>query len=126
MSNIANRRWPFITIGVGFVILAFLHLVAWVFIVFIYHANAIPKTAREYLPLYGLLGTSGVWLFLITIILDLISGVLFSTSQRRGRPMVFLTAVVNLPIIPLGPIVGAAALFVLFASRREPRDKAEQ
>ena len=118
--RVANRRWPFVVLGVSFIMLGFLHLIAWLVMIFIYHANAIPGIDRAYLPAYGLLGTTGVRLFLITILLDLVAGILLLTSRGRGRGLVFLCAILNLPLIPLGSLVGAAAVLLLI-SVRNPR-----
>ncbi len=117
--RVANRRWPFITLGVGFLPLGFLHLLAWLFMVFAYHANSIAEVAKVYLPIYGLVGTAATWIFLTTIILDWAAGILLLTSRTRGRALVLLTAILNVPIIPLGSIVGAtAALMLLFIPNR--------
>ena len=111
--NIANRKWPFVALGISFLLLAFVHATAWLVVVFIYHANAISDVAAAYVPIYGLMGTAGVWVFLLTIALDVIAGLLLLVSRARGRTLVFVTAAVNLPIIPLGSFVGAAALLML-------------
>ena len=116
--KLANRRWPYIAVGVGFLSLGFLHLIAWSFLIFVYHGTANAKIARTFLPVYGLLGIGGTWLFGVTIVLDVIAGLLLLASRQRGRMLVFLTSILNLPILPLGPLVGAAGLLMVFATER--------
>ena len=117
--KVGNRLPLFISLGICFLILGFYHLVAWLFVVFVYHGNAIPQVARTYLPVYGLLGTTGVWIFFLTIVLDFAAAVLLLTSRRRWRMVVFLAAIANLPVIFLGSAIGAAALIFLRSRWRE-------
>jgi hypothetical protein len=90
-----------------------LHFVAWLFVVFIYHANSITEVRRHYLPVYALLGASGVWLFLITIVVDIIAAIMLVVFGRRSGTWPLVAAVINLPIIPLGTILGFVTIVIL-------------
>jgi hypothetical protein len=116
---INNSRWPFFALGIAFLVTGALHLVAWFFIVFAYHANAIPDVARYCLPVYGLLGGSGVWIFLLIILIDFAAGSMLMASRSRGRVWTLVAAVLNLPIIPLGTVVGAVAILIMVFRRQD-------
>lgn len=116
---INNSRWPFFALGIAFLVTGALHLVAWFFIVFAYHANAIPDVARYCLPVYGLLGGSGVWIFLLIILIDFAAGSMLMASRSRGRVWTLVAAVLNLPIIPLGTVVGAVAILIMVFRRQQ-------
>src|SRR5579872_2677146 len=104
----SNSRWPFIVLGIGFLIVGLLHLTAWLFMAFIYHGKATPEAVTNYLPVYGRLGRAGVWLFIVIVVLDLIAASMLLTS-RRWRALVLLTGLLNAPIVPLGSIMAALA-----------------
>jgi hypothetical protein len=115
---ITRARWPFIAVGIGFLVAGALHFIAWLFIVFVYHANSIPDVRRSYLPVYALLGAFGVWMFLLAILVGIAAGVMLMTSRDCGRGWALAAAILNLPVLPLGTVLGAAASSVLVFTRQ--------
>ena len=83
VSNLS--RWASIVLSLAFWAVGFIHLVAWFFIVFIYHANAVPAVRIEFLPIYGRLGVLGVWIFLVTVLLDFAAAVMLMV-YRKSNP----------------------------------------
>jgi hypothetical protein len=112
-------RPRFVSLGFGFLVVGLLHLIAWLYIVFIYHANAIAQVRKYYLPVYGLLGGPGVWIFLLIILLNFVAAVMLIAFQRHSRTCALVAAVFNLPIIPLGTMLGLTAIVVLYVARQD-------
>ena len=112
----AGRRLPWAALGVSFLLLGLQHAVVWAFMVYIERTNATSGPKTEYLLLYKLLGAPALWLFFLTILLDVAAGFLLLVSPARAHWVVIPAAVLNLPLIRLGPIVGLSALMLIFYS----------
>ena len=99
--------------GAGFGLLAVLHLLIGLFIVFTYGAKGGPWwSGSEFLPLYDRMGRFGYFLFFFTVVLDAITSFrLFTKGPRYRRSVLALcTSIVNLPILPLGTAMGIIGL----------------
>jgi hypothetical protein len=116
VSNLS--RWASIVLSLAFWAVGFIHLVAWFFIVFIYHANAVPAVRIEFLPIYGRLGVLGVWIFLVTVLLDFAAAVMLMSGTRHHQAWATAVGLLNLPIIPLGSAIGLATIMIIVHGSR--------
>lgn len=108
-----KNMWTKIT-GVGFLVLAALHLLVGLFIVLVYGAKGGPLSVSGFLPLFDRLGKFGYVLFFISIVLDAITGLSFLKrgAEHRRNASALTTFVLNLPLVPLGTIMGIVGLLV--------------
>jgi hypothetical protein len=116
-----SHKWPFIVLAVGYILLSLIHLGAALMLLFVYGGKGSLSSQPDLLPLYSQLGTLGYAVFFATIPLDLIAALYLLRSRFRGRTVTFAAAVLNLPLIPLGTLVGVCTLgLLLFVNREFP------
>jgi hypothetical protein len=116
-----TRKWPSVVLAIAYVLTGLLHLIPAVMDFFVYGAKGSLSSQPELLPIYGRLGTFGFAIFFATIPLDFVAAVYLLRSRNRGRAVVAIAALLNLPLIPLGTLVGACTLGLLFIFSRDSR-----
>ena len=116
-----TRKWPSVVLAIAYVLTGLLHLIPAAMDFFVYGAKSSLKYQPELLPIYGSLGTFGFGIFFATIPLDFVAAVYLLRSRNRGRAVVAIAALLNLPLIPLGTLVGACTLGLLFILNRDNR-----
>ena len=114
-----SHKWPFIVLAVGYILMSLIHLGAALMLLFVYGGKGSLSSEPALLPLYSRLGTLGYAVFFATIPLDLIAAMYLLRSRFRGWIVTFTAAVLNLPLIPLGTLVGMCTLGLLLFVKRE-------
>jgi hypothetical protein len=105
-----SHHWPFLALAVGYVVMSLIHLLAALLLIFVFGAKNGVGFQPDLLPIYGWLGTLGYIIFFATIPLDWIAAVCLLRSRSRDRTVTLATAILNLPLIPLGTLIGACTL----------------
>ena len=114
-----SHKWPFMLLSFGYILMSLTHLAAALLLVFVLGAKGGLSSQPDILPTYSWLGTWGYMVFFATIPLDWIAAVCLLLPRYRNRTVTFATAILNLPLIPLGTLIGACTLVLLSVASRE-------
>src|SRR6185503_3173738 len=119
-----NANWPSVILAVAYVLTGLLHLLAAAVMFFVFGAKTGLGSQPELLPVYGRLGWFGFGLFFASIPLDFVAAIYLLRSRSSGRSLLATAAILNLPLIPMGTLIGvctvAALLLVRHQDRRPP------
>lgn len=117
-----SHKWLFWVLAIVYVLTGLLHLIPAVVDYFVAGAKSSLSSQPELLPVYGRLGTFGFTVFFATIPLDFVAAAYLLRSRYYRRAVLAITAVLNLPLIPLGTFVGVCTLGLLFVFKRMPQN----
>ena len=113
--GVMSRQSIVRVLGVCFITVGVVHAILSLLIIFVYGAKSsiTPDTAREFLPILGILGQFAFPLVLTASLLGMVAGVGLLWMQPWARPMAIVVSIIQLFVIPFGTALGVLGLWFL-------------